>query len=192
MYRIAKGEGYIRLPPNMLDMDIKSAAKEIIKNMYRNKYLPEIGLVLDILNVDVEKDNLIVINDPYIYIKVKFDMVSFTIENKELILGVVREVVEYGAFVLIGPFEALLNVSQISNEKFRYNKDKKRLENLDGTKTIEVGDRIYAMVSTVSMKEGPAKAKISLSCRAYPYLGNIKWFNQLESEPKLKKKGKRA
>ncbi len=191
MYNIIEVEEYIRLSPHVLRMEKEKAAKEIIMNTYRNKYLPDIGLILDVIDVKMESENMIIMNDPNIYVKTRFKLVSFTIESGEIVLGIVREVVEYGAFVLIGPFEALLNLSQISDEKFKFNKEKKRLENEDGSKTIEVGDKIYARVSTVSMKEGPAKAKISLTCRTAPYLGNLKWLTQETKQTENKKKVKK-
>lgn len=188
MYNIIEVEEYIRLPPYVLRMEKEKAAREIILNIYRNRYLSDIGLILDVIDVKMESENMVVMNDPNIYVKTRFKLLSFTIESGEIVLGVVREVVEYGAFVLIGPFEALLNLSQISDEKFKFNKEKKRLENEDGSKTIEVGDKIYAKVSTVSMKEGPAKAKISLTCRSAPYLGNLKWLNSQNKPVESKKR----
>lgn len=190
MYRIVEAEEYVKIPPNMLNMNKDEAVREVLLNQYKNKYFETFGLVLDIIDVSVESENVIMINDPKIYFKTRFKLLSFTIDKKETFLGIVREITDFGAFVLIGPFEGLLNISQISDEKLTFNKEKKRYENADKTKTLEIGDLVYVKVSSITMKEGPAKAKISLTCRSAG-LGNLKWLEQAktsEKEKKVKKK----
>ncbi|MEM0383155.1 MAG: DNA-directed RNA polymerase [Candidatus Anstonellales archaeon] len=188
VYRVVEVEEYVRIPPSMLKMNKEEAVKEVLISQYKNKYTDAFGLVLDIIDIKVEQENVIVINDPKIYFKTRFKILSFTIDRREVMLGIVKDIVEYGAFVLIGPFEGLVNIAQISDEKFTFNKEKKRLENADKTKTVEIGDKLYVKVGTVSMRDGPAKAKISLSCRG-PGLGNLKWIEEIQT-PKNSKKGR--
>ncbi|MCS7122346.1 MAG: DNA-directed RNA polymerase [Candidatus Micrarchaeota archaeon] len=190
VYRIVEAEEYVKIPSHMLNMNKDEAVREVLLNQYKNKYFETFGLVLDIIDVNVESENVIMINDPKIYFKTRFKLLSFTLDRKEVFLGIVREITDFGAFVLIGPFEGLLNISQISDEKWIFNKEKKRYENTDKTKTLEIGDLVYVKVSSITMKEGPAKAKISLTCRSAG-LGNLKWIEQAKLSTTDKKVKKR-
>ena len=57
----------------------------------------------------------IIHGDGAIYQKVRFDA-SFCIEDYEVVEGAVSEVNDFGAFVRIGPMEALLHKSQIMED----------------------------------------------------------------------------
>ena len=58
----------------------------------------------------------IIHGDGAIYQKVRFDAVLFCIEDYEVVEGAVSEVNDFGAFVRIGPMEALLHKSQIMED----------------------------------------------------------------------------
>ena len=63
----------------------------------------------------------IIHGDGAIYQRVRFKALHFTMEANEVVDGAVSEVSEYGAFVRIGPIEALLHKSQILDEPVQVN-----------------------------------------------------------------------
>ena len=177
MYRVFEVEDYLRIHPSLLDQDINEAIRKTVLQLHKNKYLDKIGYILDIIDIQPEKENRIYIGDPYVYYKTRYKIISFTIEENEVYRGKVTTILDYGAMVLIGPIEGLLHISQISKKgQFKYDKASKKIVGPDN-KTIEVGDEVYVRVSTKSVKQGFSDARISLSMREEG-LGCIRWFEK--------------
>ena len=61
----------------------------------------------------------IIHGDGAIYQRVRFDAVLFCMDDYEVVEGVVSEVNEFGAFVRIGPMEALLQVPNYGRHRRR-------------------------------------------------------------------------
>ncbi|MEM4295242.1 MAG: DNA-directed RNA polymerase [Candidatus Anstonellales archaeon] len=184
MYNIVTLKEKFRVPPELFRMDRDEAIKEVIKNEYENKIRKELGYIISVIDVKSNDTGLVAPGDPNVYYEAEYSLLTFSLEPNEVLCGVVKDVIDFGAFVTIGPFEALLHVSQISKEKFSFNKKTKQLVSSDGTKTIKKGDIIYAKVSSVSMKD-LSNVKISLTSRDLG-LGKLEWLKQQEKEAKKK------
>jgi DNA-directed RNA polymerase subunit E'/Rpb7 len=96
----------------------------------------------------------------------------------------IKEIVEFGAFAVIGPLQGLLHVSQISKEKFFYDKKAKTLGSKVEKRVIKKGDTAIIKVSTVSLKGSTTETKIGLTMRPEG-LGKHEW---LEDKAKKAKK----
>jgi len=177
LYRIIEVEDLVRVPPNLTRREIPDAIREVLLQRYKNHYYEKFGYVVDVIEVNPSSENRVILGDPNIYYKVRYKLLTFTLEPNEVFLGVVKDVVEYGAYVLIGPFEGLLHISQIAKEKFYFNREQKRLESKDKKKYIQPGDKVYVKVSTVSIKGVVANAKISLTMRGEG-LGAVWWYEK--------------
>lgn len=186
MYYLTKLREKIRVPPQNLVMDEKEAIKAVLKAKYEKTITKDYGLIVEIKEVTPLSEGVVIPGDANVYYEVEYEAITFNVEVNEVFLGRVREVVEFGAFVNIGPFEALLHISQISKEMFKYNKKNKSLVSRDGKKVIKKGDLILAKVSTVSMKGSLADVKISLTMRDEG-LGKVEWLKE-KKKPKQKAK----
>lgn len=183
MYYLVNAEDKIRIPSSMMNMDVKKAATKILRDEYERRVLKNIGLILAIDNVEIVSDGIVIPGDQHIYYTAKFDALVFKPMVNEVFKGDVREIVDFGAFVTIGPFDGLLHLSQISGEKFHYDKKSKALTS-KSKKSIKKGDTLLFKISTVSMKSS-TDVKIGLTMRSEG-LGKVEW---LEEKKKKEKKG---
>jgi DNA-directed RNA polymerase subunit E' len=186
MYSIVKAEEKIRVSPALAKRDIGEAIKEVLKEKYEGKLIRDLGLVVKVIDANPMSKGIVVSGDPNIYFTTEFDMITFTVDVNEVYRGIVKDVMDFGAFVIIGPIEALLHISQISKEKFSVNKKDRILEGANGKK-LKKGDIVYTKVSTVSMKGSASNIKISLTMRG-DGLGKDEWIKEVKEEPKKPEK----
>lgn len=184
MYYLMNVAERIRIPANMLAMDAEDAAKKVLREAYERRIYKGIGFVLSIDEMEITSPGVVVPGDHHIYYDTKFSALVFNAAVNEVFESEVKEIVEFGAFMNIGPLDGLLHVSQIAGEKFFYDKKSKSLASR-GKKSIKKGDTLLLKISTVSLKSSAGDTKIGLTMRSEG-LGKEEW---LEEE---KKKGKKA
>jgi len=93
----------------------------------------------------------------------------------EIMESDVSEIVEFGAFLTMGPMEGLVHLSQIANDFLTYNKKTASFTGRESKKAIKKGDHVYAKISTVSMKMSIPETKIGLTMRP-DGLGKEEWL----------------
>jgi DNA-directed RNA polymerase subunit E' len=173
-YRV-KVNDKIRVEPSMLNMDIKKAALHIIRDEYERRVIKELGFVLLIDEVEIQGEGVVLPGDPYIYYNVTFSAVIFELNVNEVVKGPVKDIVDFGAFVSLGPVEALLHTSQIGSTKYVFDKKNKALVPQTGKGgVVKKGDVVIAKVSTVSWKHTIQDTRISLTMKR-PGLTNLSW-----------------
>jgi DNA-directed RNA polymerase subunit E' len=97
---------------------------------------------------------------------------------QEVVDGTVVEVVEFGAFVGIGPIDGLLHVSQISDEYLSYDGENQQLASRESNRTLTVDDAVRARIVTKSIDErNPRESKIGLTAKQ-PGLGKHGWLKE--------------
>jgi DNA-directed RNA polymerase subunit E' len=97
---------------------------------------------------------------------------------QEVVDGEVVEVVNFGAFVGIGPVDGLLHVSQISDEYLAYDEENQQLASRDSNRVLSVGDSVRARIVTKSIDErNPRDSKIGLTAKQ-PGLGKHGWLEE--------------
>jgi DNA-directed RNA polymerase subunit E' len=113
-----------------------------------------------------------------VYYEAEFDAVTFDPQMQEVVDGTVVEVVEFGAFVGIGPVDGLLHVSQISDEYLAYDGQNQQLASSESDRTLAVDDAIRARIVTKSIDErNPRDSKIGLTAKQ-PGLGKHGWLRE--------------
>ncbi len=156
----------IRIPPSMLNMDINDAALHIVREMYERRFVKDVGFILFIEKAEVENEGVVMPGDPYIYYEVSFTAITFSLEVNEVVKGFVKDLVDFGAFVSLGPLEALLHISQIGGSKYSLDKKAKALVSQKEKKTVKKGDVLVAKVSTVSWRSTMTETKVSITLRS--------------------------
>jgi DNA-directed RNA polymerase subunit E' len=97
---------------------------------------------------------------------------------QEVVDGEVVEVVNFGAFVGIGPVDGLLHVSQISDEYLAFDEENQQLASRESNQTLSVGDAVRARIVTKSIDErNPRDSKIGLTAKQ-PGLGKHGWLRE--------------
>ena len=124
----------------------------------------------------------IIHGDGAIYQKVQFDAVLFCMDDQEVVEGAVSEVNEFGAFVRIGPMEALLHKSQIMEDHVDINTGMGLVEGRQSGKRIGVGSSVRGRVVSLSPDTSdPRRSKIGLTCKQTG-LGSHEWIHEEKEE----------
>ncbi len=186
MYYIKTLEDRIRVPPSMFGSDIEDAVRAILRERYEGRIYRDMGIVLSVNNPSVKSEGLVIPGDSGAYYTVQFEALTFIPAVNEVYKAEIKEIVEFGAFASIGPFQGLLHVSQIDKEKFYYDKKSKTLGSKVLKRTLKKGDEVLVKVSTVSMKATSSDTKIGLTMRP-DGLGKPEWLEQKAKKPKKEK-----
>ncbi len=185
MYEVVQIEEKVRVPPTLAKMEVGDAIKEVLRQKYEGRVDKDMGLMIKVVDAKPVGSGTVILGDPNIYYTTRYKMLTFNVEVNEVFLAVVKDIMEFGAFVIIGPFEALLHISQISKERFVYDRKNKQLVSKDGKLKIKEGDLLYVKISTISMKERATDVKISVTMRDEG-LYNLSWVKQ-KPRKKVKK-----
>ncbi|MFH1393794.1 MAG: DNA-directed RNA polymerase [Candidatus Micrarchaeota archaeon] len=188
MYYQKTIEERIRVPPEMFGSQLEDAVLRILRDRLEGRIYKDIGMILSIDTPKVTTEGMVIPGDSGAYYTVRFEALTFLPFVNEVYLAEVKEVVEFGAFSSIGPFQGLLHVSQIGRDKYHYDKKSKALTSRTAKRTLKKGDTILVKVSTVSMKSSAADTKIGLTMRP-DGLGKSEWMDLKKEPDKKERKG---
>lgn len=177
MYAIHEVKDTFRLPPDQFDKKIEDVAVEILQRKYEGTIDKQLGVVVAVFNTRNISDGTIYAGDPATHHNVEFDLLAYMPYPEEVIAGEVTELVEFGAFVRIGPMEGLVHVSQITNEFLSFDKKLPAFVSRKSGKSLKRGDVVYAKISTVSMKNTIKDSKVALTMRP-DGLGKEEWLKE--------------
>jgi len=94
----------------------------------------------------------------------------------EIVEGEVVELVDFGAFIRLGPSDGLCHITQISQDKLNFENVNARFTSAETGKSLEVGDLVRSRVIVVSVGSGRS-GKIGLTMRQ-PFLGKIDYIQE--------------
>lgn len=186
MYYLSTMEDRIRVPPDMFGSKLEDAVLRLLRGRLEGHIYKDIGIVLSINNPKMMTEGMVIPGDSGAYYTVRFDAMTFMPYINEVYLAEVKEIIDFGAFVSIGPFQGLLHVSQIGKDKYLYDKKNKSFSSRTAKRTVKKGDLLYVKVSTVSLKSSSADTKIGLTMRP-DGLGKLDWTTE-EKKPAKKEK----
>jgi DNA-directed RNA polymerase subunit E' len=187
MYYMKTLEDRIRVPPSLFGSQIEDAVRSILRDRYEGRIYKDLGVVLSVNSPKVVSEGLVIPGDSGAYYTVQFEALTFYPVVNEVYKAEIKEIVEFGAFASIGPFQGLLHVSQIDKEKFYYDKKSKTLGSKVLKRSIKKGDEVLVKVSTVSMKSTSSDTKIGLTMRP-DGLGKPEWLDQKAKKGKKEDK----
>ena len=189
MYYVKTISDRIRVPPAYFGSALEDAVLKILRERYEGRIYKDLGIVLSIDDPKILSDGVVIPGDAGAYFTIEFDALSFLPSVNEVYRAEIKEIVEFGAFASIGPFQGLLHVSQIDREKFYYEKKSKTLSSKALKRAIKKGDDVLVKVSTVSMKSTSSDTKIGLTMRP-DGLGRDDWIGAKPAKKPAKgKKG---
>ncbi len=189
MYYLKEIEDKVRVSPDMFGSDLSDAVLRVLRGKFEGRYFKDTGMVLVVTNPKVAGEGTVIPGDPAAYYDVKFEALTFMPSVNEVMYADVKEVVEFGAFVSIGPYQGLLHVSQVGKEKYHYDKKGKGLSSRAAKKSVKKGDSLVVKVSTASLKSNPADTKVGLTMRPEG-LGKLDWLEKKKQAPAKAKKKK--
>jgi len=178
------------VPPERLGDDLQLTVKEMLQERLEGRMDKKIGMFIAIQDIADIKEGRIMIGDGGVYYETVFDALVFRPKMQEIVEGEVVEIVEFGAFVEIGPLDGLLHISQIIDEYISYDEKGAKLVTKDTGRTLGEGDRVRARIVAISLNEhDPGDSKIGLTMRQ-PGLGKLEWIEEEKEKEKEERHGK--
>jgi DNA-directed RNA polymerase subunit E' len=188
MFYKTKVQDHIRVSPSLLGDDIKAALVEEIKRKYSGYISKELGIVIDVADIDQVDDGIIIPGDGASYYKTTFSLLTYNPKLQEVVWGKIRDIADFGAFINIGPIDGMIHVSQTMNDFVSFSKDK-ALMGKDTKRSLKVGDKCKAKIIAISFKD-INNPKFGLTMRQ-PYLGKEEWSDEPVKEKEKPAKEKK-
>lgn len=183
---------HVRVPPELFSMPKEEAITKRIKKDYEGYISKDFGIVIDVSKLNEIGEGIIIPGDGASYFKAEFELLTFKPELQEVVLGKIKDIADFGAFINLGPIEGMIHVSQTMDDFVSFSKDKV-LSGKETKRSLRVGDRCRARIIAVSYKD-VSNPKLGLTMRQHG-LGKLEWMEEesqnkesqtKESQPKEK------
>ncbi len=174
MFYKVKVKDHIRFPPERFSGDVTEGILNEIRKSYEGYTSKDLGLVMDVTEVFNIGEGIIVPGDGASYYETEFELVSFKPELHEVVIGRIKDIADFGAFLNFGPADGMIHVSQTMNDFVSFSKDKV-LTGKDTKRLLKVGDVCKAKMIAISFKDN--SPKIGLTMRQVG-LGRQEWIDE--------------
>ena len=171
---------HIRVPPNMFNLPVKEAVLGQLKKNYDGFISRDLGVIIDVCDVSKIGEGVIIPGDGASYYETEFEMLSFKPELQEVVLGSIRDIADFGAFMSLGVIDGMIHISQTMDDFVSFSKDKVLLGK-ESKRSLRVGDKCRARIIAISYKD-IANPKLGLTMRQNG-LGKLEWLEE-ETEKK--------
>ncbi len=172
MFKIIEVEDSVRVPPEKFGKDLEESIGESVQEKFEGVFTPDLGIVLNLDGIKEVGEGKLIPEDGGVYYSAKFKLLVYIPEEHEITIGEVVDITEFGAFVRIGPVDAMTHISQIMNDYVSYDKKNSTLVGRDNKKTLKEGDIVRARVISVSFTKNN---RVGLTMRQNR-LGALKWM----------------
>jgi len=190
-------EELVRVPPGKFGNPLEEEIDDVLRKGYMYKgrqegglegrLHAELGMILAVKEIKEIGEGRVIPGDGAAYHRTKFEALVFQPELHEVIDGEVVEIAEFGAFIRFAAFDALVHVSQITDDYISYDKKREALVGKETRKVLEVKDKVRARLVAVSLNpEKEKESKINLTMRQ-PGLGKFEWIEESKKKEKKKK-----
>ena len=177
MFKLVTLEDTIRIPPKKFGEPIRKVGYEQLKMKYEGMIDGELGYIIAVTDINVKPIGKIMPGDGATYHKVEFSLLTFYPKIQEVIEGEVVEIADFGAFVRVGPIDALLHVSQLMDDYISHDEKQGILMGKETKRKLVTGDHVRVRVTAVSLGRGRGSGKIGVTARQ-PFLGKIGWIEK--------------
>lgn len=184
MYYKTDLKDHIRVPPNLFDRNKEEAILARVKKKYDGYISNDLGIVIDVSNIKEVGEGIIIPGDGSAYYEVTFELLTFKPEMQEVVSGKIKDIVDFGAFITLGPIDGMIHVSQTMDDFVSFSKEK-TLAGKESKKTLRVNDVCRARIVAVSFKD-PLNPKLGLTMRQQG-LGRLDWIEEEEQKEAPKK-----
>jgi DNA-directed RNA polymerase subunit E' len=183
MFKLITLQDTIRIPPETFGSPIEKVGREQVKTKYEGIVDEELGYVIAVTKVEASPVGKIIPGDGATYHKVTFSLLTFYPVIQEIVEGDVVEIADFGAFVRIGPVDALLHVSQLMDDYISYDEKQGVLLGKETKRKLTSGDQVRVRITAVSLGRAGSSGKIGVTARQ-PFLGKLEWIKQDASKTK--------
>ena len=167
----------VRIPPNLFGTGLKKAAESILKNKYESMINAELGYIIMVMDAKVESMGKMIPGDGGTFHRVEFQALTFYPKLQEIVQGELVDITDFGAFVRIGPTDALLHLSQVMDDYLKSDVAAGVILANQSGRTLKVNSAIRARITAVSLGKAASMGKIGITCRQ-PFLGADEWIEE--------------
>lgn len=175
MFSISTLQDVVRIPPSLFGTTLKKAALNILKSKYESMINADLGYIIMIIDAKVESMGKMIAGDGGTYHIVEFDALTFYPKLQEIVQGELVDITDFGAFVRIGPTDALLHLSQVMDDYLKSDVQSGIILANQSGRTLKVGSTIRTRITAVSLGKAASMGKIGITCRQ-PFLGADEWI----------------
>ena len=183
MFYKVKLQDHIRVPPKLFGSETKEAVIQRIKKKYDGFISKEVGIVIDVADVQEISEGVIIPGDGAAYYNTSFELFVYRPELQEVVLGNIRDIADFGAFINLGPIEGMIHVSQTMDDFVSFSKEKV-LTGKETKRALHVNDKCRARIIAMSYKD-VSNPKLGLTMRQ-KFLGKLEWIDE-DAKPKEEK-----
>ncbi|MCH1539966.1 MAG: DNA-directed RNA polymerase [Candidatus Poseidonia sp.] len=187
MYKVVTKEDTIRIPAEYMrkGQSLDQHIDRLSMTAFEGRFDEQNRFILVTNNHKTIGRGRIIHGDGAIYQKVQFDAVLFCMDDQEIVEGAITEINDFGAFVRIGPMEALLHKSTIMDEPVDMNIGKSEIVGRSSNRKMGVGSSVRARIVSISPDTtDPRRSKIGLTSKQ-DGLGCHEWIH----DPKKNRDG---
>ncbi|HJM67106.1 MAG TPA: DNA-directed RNA polymerase [Candidatus Thalassarchaeaceae archaeon] len=183
MYYIIEKEDTIRIPPEYMHLtdSLEKTINILALNAFEGRYDPSTeDFILLTYDHQVVGRGRVIHGDGAIYQNVRYQALMFSMDQGEVVDGKIQKVNDFGAFVLIGPTEALLHKSQIFEEPVNVELGQGIARIIGSSSGRHIGESTHIRARIVSKSinhNDPRSSKIGLNCKQ-PGLGAYEWLQE--------------
>ena len=167
----------VRIPPNLFGTGLKKASESILKNKYESMINAELGYIIMVMDAKVESMGKMIPGDGGTFHRVEFQALTFYPKIQEIVQGELVDITDFGAFVRIGPTDALLHLSQVMDDYLKSDVAAGVIIANQSGRTLKVNSTIRARITAVSLGKAASMGKIGITCRQ-PFLGAEEWIEE--------------
>ena len=175
MFYKTEVKDHIRVPPKLFGLSPEEAVINRIKKKYDGFISKELGVVIDVAKVIEIRQGIIIPGDGASYYDTSFQLLTFKPEMQELIIGKIRDIADFGAFIQLGPIEGMIHVSQTMDDYVSFSKEKV-LSGKESKRSLKIGDMCRARIIAISFKD-ISNPKLGLTMRQ-EFLGKLEWVEE--------------
>ncbi|MDH5783670.1 MAG: DNA-directed RNA polymerase [Candidatus Bathyarchaeota archaeon] len=177
MFKLIALEDTIRIPPVKFGEPIEAVGYEQLRMKYEGMVDEELGYVIAVTDIQVNPVGKIIPGDGATYHKALFSLLTFLPKIQEIVEGEVVEIADFGAFIRMGPIDALLHVSQLLDDYISYDEKQGVLMGRETRRKLSTGDQVRVRVTAVSLGRGGSSGKVGVTARQ-PFLGKLEWIRR--------------
>src|SRR3990167_4210787 len=174
---------HIRVPPDMFNLPVEEAVVKRVKKKYDGYISKDIGIIIDVAEVAEIGEGIIIPGDGAPYYACRFNLLTFKPEMHEVVLGRIKDIADFGAFINLGPIEGMIHVSQTMDDFVSFSKEKV-LTGKETKRALHVNDKCRARIIAMSYKD-VSNPKLGLTMRQ-KFLGKLEWIDE-DAKPKEEK-----
>ena len=186
MFKLITLQDTIRIPPETFGNPLEKVGREQVKQKYEGVVDEELGYVIAVTTIEVSPIGKIIAGDGATYHKVSFSLLTFYPIIQEVVEGDVVEIADFGAFVRIGPVDALHHVSQLMDDYISYDEKQGVLLGKETKRKLTAGEQVRVRITAVSLGRAGSSGKIGVTARQ-PFLGKLDWLKETVEAPTKKK-----